>query len=48
MPKLSIIIPSYNRAELLKLALESVLAQTFQHFEAIVADYVMRNLSLEE
>ena len=34
----SIIIPTYNRAELLKRCLESVEAQTYQNWEAIVVD----------
>ena len=38
MPKVSIIIPTYNRAGLLPQALESVFAQTYQNFEVIVSD----------
>jgi len=38
MPKVSIIIPTYNRADLLPQALESVFAQTYQNFELIVSD----------
>ena len=38
MPKVSVIIPTYNRAELLKEALNSVFAQTFQDYEVIVVD----------
>jgi glycosyltransferase involved in cell wall biosynthesis len=38
MPRVSVIIPTYNRATLVKRALESVLAQRFQDFEVIVAD----------
>jgi hypothetical protein len=38
MPKVSIIIPVYNRCEKVKLAIDSVLAQTFQDFEVIVVD----------
>lgn len=38
MPKVSVIIPSYNRAHLLSRALKSVLNQTFQDFELIVVD----------
>lgn len=37
-PKFSIIIPTYNRANLLKRCLESVKAQTFTDWEAIVVD----------
>lgn len=38
MPKVSVIIATHNRAELLRRAIASVLAQTFQDFEIIVAD----------
>jgi glycosyltransferase involved in cell wall biosynthesis len=38
MPKVSVIIPTYNRPELLSRALLSVLVQTFQDFEIIVVD----------
>jgi glycosyltransferase involved in cell wall biosynthesis len=34
----SIIVPTYNRAELLRAALDSVLAQTFSDYEVIVVD----------
>lgn len=37
-PKVSVIIPTYNRAELLAEAISSVFIQTFQDFEIIVAD----------
>jgi glycosyltransferase involved in cell wall biosynthesis len=35
-PIVSVIIPTYNRAALLKRAVDSVLGQTYQHFELIV------------
>jgi len=38
MPKVSVIIPTYNRSKLVKEAVESVLAQTFKDFEVIVVD----------
>lgn len=38
MPKVSVIIPTYNRCELLREALASVCAQTYQDFEVIVVD----------
>ena len=37
-PKVSVIIPTYNRAILLGRAIESVLNQTFQDFELIIID----------
>ena len=37
-PTFSIVIPTYNRAELLKRCLDSVVAQTFTDWEAIVVD----------
>jgi glycosyltransferase involved in cell wall biosynthesis len=38
VPKVSVIIPTYNRPELLVQAVESVLAQTFKDLEVIVVD----------
>lgn len=37
-PKVSVIIPTYNRWELLRDALESVFRQTYPHWEAIVVN----------
>jgi glycosyltransferase involved in cell wall biosynthesis len=38
MPKVSVIIPTHNRAEFLRSAIASVLNQTFQDFEIIIID----------
>ena len=38
MPKVSVIIPTHNRAELLCSAVTSVLNQTFQDFEIVIID----------
>lgn len=38
MPKVSVIIPTYNRAALVVESLESVLSQSFRGFEVIVVD----------
>ncbi len=38
MPSVSVIIPSYNTSRYLPAALESVLAQTFEDWEAIIVD----------
>ncbi|KQC09937.1 MAG: hypothetical protein APR62_12910 [Smithella sp. SDB] len=37
-PQVSVIIPVYNRAKIIRRALNSVLSQTFQDFEIIVVD----------
>jgi glycosyltransferase involved in cell wall biosynthesis len=37
-PKISVIIPTHNRAALLERAIDSVLSQTFEDFELIVVD----------
>ncbi len=37
-PFFTVVIPTYNRAELLKEAIRSVLAQTFKDFELIIVD----------
>lgn len=36
--KISVVIPTYNRAKMLKRAIESVLAQSYQDYEIIVMD----------
>jgi len=38
MPTISVVIPTYNRAALLKEALESVFAQTYTDYEVIIID----------
>src|SRR5678816_1113469 len=38
MPKVSVIIPTHNRAEFLRAAITSVLNQTFQDFEIVIID----------
>ncbi len=38
MPKVSVIIPTYNRADLLPRAISSVLNQTFKNFELLIID----------
>ena len=37
-PLVSIIIPTYNRADFLKQTLESIANQTYQNFEVFVVD----------
>ena len=38
MPDVSVIIPTYNRANLLSAAIESVLAQTYSDYELLIVD----------
>jgi len=47
MPKVSVIIPTHNRAEFLHSAITSVLNQTFQDFEIIIIDDASNDHSRE-
>lgn len=47
MPKLSVIIPNWNGAELLKICLASLKKQTFKDFELIVVDNGSTDQSIE-
>lgn len=38
LPSLTVVIPTYNRADYLRVAIQSVLDQTFQDFEILVSD----------
>ncbi|MGB3294997.1 MAG: glycosyltransferase [Phormidesmis sp.] len=37
-PKVSVCVPTYNRADILPYAVESVLSQTYPHFELLICD----------
>ncbi len=37
-PKVSVCIPTYNRKDYLKEALESVFAQTYKDYEVVIVD----------
>ena len=37
-PMVSVVLPTYNRADYLERSIDSLLAQTYQHWELIVVD----------
>ncbi|MCQ2974922.1 MAG: glycosyltransferase family 2 protein [Bacteroidales bacterium] len=47
MPKVSVIVPSYNHAKYLKERIDSILNQTFQDFELILLDDCSKDNSAE-
>ena len=47
MPRVSVIIPSYNRADLLAETLDSLITQTYPDWEALVVDDGSQDNSLE-
>jgi glycosyltransferase involved in cell wall biosynthesis len=47
VPRVSILIPSYNHAPFLKIGLEGVLAQTFEDWEVVLVDDGSTDQSLE-
>lgn len=47
-PKVSVILTSYNKPDYLEIAIQSVLNQTYDNFELIIADDNSKNLSVFE
>ena len=47
MPKVTVIIPSYNHAKFIGEAIQSVLDQTFQDFEILIRDDGSKDNSIE-
>jgi glycosyltransferase involved in cell wall biosynthesis len=48
VPEISVVIPTYNRFEMLERALKSVLAQSFKDFEIIIVDDASTDNTLEQ
>jgi cellulose synthase/poly-beta-1,6-N-acetylglucosamine synthase-like glycosyltransferase len=38
-PRVSVVVPSYNNASFIEATMDSILAQSFQEFELVVADH---------
>jgi glycosyltransferase involved in cell wall biosynthesis len=39
VPRVSVVVPSYNNADFIEATMDSILAQTFEDFELVVADH---------